>query len=65
MNEDPIASLQCSAAAPCKNITVEDVQLSLKNGTEAYGWLCHNLEGAVGYNCTGSTYEEGSADGSC
>jgi galacturan 1,4-alpha-galacturonidase len=38
-NEDPIASFQCSAAASCKNIAIEDVQSSLKNGTEAYGGL--------------------------
>ena len=65
MNEDPIASFQCSAVAPYKNIAVEDVQLSLKSRTDAYRWLCSNFERNLGFNCTGNSCEEASADGFC
>lgn len=50
--------------APCKDIALEDVQLSLKNRAEAYGWLCNNLEGNAEFNYIGSSCRQGSADGS-
>ncbi|CZR68070.1 related to exopolygalacturonase [Phialocephala subalpina] len=62
---DPIASFQCSAAAPCENITLTDINLTLNNGTTAYGWNCDNLEGSIGFNCTGHTCGTASADGTC
>lgn len=62
---DPIASFQCSGAAPCENVMLENVALRLGNGTAAYGWNCDHLVGAVGFNCTGSTCGRSSPDGTC
>jgi galacturan 1,4-alpha-galacturonidase len=64
--EEPVASLQCSAKAPCENTTIEDVTgLELKNGTQMTGFNCDNVMGTVGFNCTGHTCENASADGTC
>lgn len=62
---DPIASLQCSAAAPCTNITITGMDLSLTNGTVASGYNCNALVNPIGFNCTGSTCLSGSATGVC
>lgn len=62
---DPIASLQCSAAAPCKNIAIENVDLTLINGTVASGYHCDAVIDQVGFNCTGATCGTSSATGSC
>lgn len=52
INADPIATYQCSAAAPCQHISMLDVELELAvNGTAATGWSCSNLVGAVGFTC--------------
>ncbi|PMD45405.1 glycoside hydrolase family 28 protein [Hyaloscypha variabilis F] len=51
IDADPIATYQCSAAAPCRNITMLDVELLTVNGTVATGWSCSNLVGAVGFTC--------------
>jgi Glycosyl hydrolases family 28 len=50
IDADPIASYQCSAAAPCQNISMLDVALTV-NGSAATGWKCSNLVGAVGFAC--------------
>jgi galacturan 1,4-alpha-galacturonidase len=65
IDADPIASFQCSAAAPCKDISMLDVELTMVNGSVATGWSCSNLIGAVGFNCTGSACSGGTATGGC
>ncbi|TVY22722.1 Alpha-L-rhamnosidase [Lachnellula hyalina] len=62
---NPIASLQCSAAAPCKNITLQNIDLALRNGTAASGYNCDAVFGSIGFNCTGFTCGTSSATGSC
>lgn len=52
---NPIASLACSAAAPCSGIALEGVDLVLANGTVASGYKCTAVVGQVGFNCTGGT----------
>jgi len=51
INADPIATYQCSGAAPCQHISMFDVELETVNGTVATGWSCKNLVGAVGFTC--------------
>lgn len=61
-----MASLQCSAVAPCSGIEISDVDLrSIKNGTEAAEYLCGHVESTEGFKCTGPVCEEGSATGEC
>lgn len=60
-----VASLQCSAVAPCTNIGLLDVDLYLTNGTEAGEYLCGNVVNPEGFNCTGSPCVGGSATGEC
>lgn len=62
---DPIASLQCSAAAPCTNITITGMDLTLTNGTAASGYNCNALVDPRGFNCSGATCLTGSATGVC
>lgn len=64
--QEPIVSLQCSAAAPCVNTTIEDVAgLALTNGTLMKGYDCDNTVGTFGFNCTGHTCDKASGDGTC
>ncbi|PQE23316.1 alpha-L-rhamnosidase rgxB protein [Rutstroemia sp. NJR-2017a WRK4] len=49
---NPIASYSCSAVAPCKNITMENLTLKANNGTAATGYKCTNVEGTVGFTCS-------------
>lgn len=60
-----VASLQCSAVAPCTDIGLFDVDLRLSNGTEAGSYLCGNVVGNKGWSCTGKVCEGGSATGEC
>ncbi|CAG8936464.1 unnamed protein product [Penicillium salamii] len=60
-----VASLQCSAVAPCTNITISDTTLHLSNGTLANGYLCGNVENSVGFECNGVPCVGGSATGEC
>jgi hypothetical protein len=60
-----VASLQCSAVAPCTNITIVDTALHLSNGTAAEAYLCGNVENPIGFNCTGTPCVGGSATGEC
>ena len=62
---DRVASLQCSAVAPCTDIELENVNLKLSNGTETTSYLCGNVVDAIGWNCTGPVCEGGSATGEC
>lgn len=60
-----VASLQCSAVAPCTNITLTDIGLHFDNGTAAPDYLCGNVEGEGGFECTGVPCIGGSAAGEC
>lgn len=60
-----VASLQCSAVAPCTNITMANVGLHLTNGTAAADYLCGNVVNPTGFNCTGTPCVGGSATGEC
>ncbi|CAG8898009.1 unnamed protein product [Penicillium egyptiacum] len=60
-----LASLQCSAVAPCTNITIVDSTLHLDNGTAASEYLCGNVANPTGFNCTGVPCVGGSATGEC
>ncbi|PLB46165.1 galacturan 1,4-alpha-galacturonidase B [Aspergillus steynii IBT 23096] len=60
-----VASLQCSAVAPCTDIGLLDVDLKLTNGTAARQYLCGNVKDPKGFNCTGPVCEGGSSTGEC
>lgn len=60
-----VATLQCSATTPCSDINIQDVELVQANGTAAAGYLCSNVEGVVGFECTGKTCEKPSSTGGC
>ncbi|KAL4807731.1 pectin lyase fold/virulence factor [Aspergillus unguis] len=60
-----VASLQCSAVAPCTNLGLFDVDLELGNGTAADEYLCGNVEHPRGFECNGEVCEGGSATGEC
>ncbi|OBT47732.1 hypothetical protein VE00_02195 [Pseudogymnoascus sp. WSF 3629] len=60
-----VASLQCSAVAPCTNITMVNVGLHLTSGAPAAQYLCGNVVNPSGFNCTGTPCVGGSATGEC
>ncbi|KAJ5758495.1 exopolygalacturonase B [Penicillium odoratum] len=61
-----VASFQCSAISPCENITITDVSLRITGTTTmADDYLCGNVEGALGFNCTGEVCVGSSATGGC
>lgn len=60
-----VASLQCSAVAPCTDIALVDIDLRFDNGTSAAEYLCGNIEGEEGFECTGEVCEGGSSTGEC
>lgn len=60
-----VASLQCSAEAPCTGIGLVDVDLRFENGTQAGEYLCGNVQEEYGFECTGEPCEGGSATGEC
>ncbi|KAF4472576.1 exo-rhamnogalacturonase B [Fusarium albosuccineum] len=60
-----VASFQCSAVAPCTNIGLFDVDLRFDNGTTAPDYLCGNVEGERGFECTGEPCTGGSSTGEC
>ncbi|KAF9869927.1 hypothetical protein CkaCkLH20_12536 [Colletotrichum karsti] len=60
-----VASLQCSAVAPCTNIGLFDVDLRFANGTEAASYLCGHAENPRGFECTGTPCIGGSSTGEC
>ncbi|KAJ5255158.1 hypothetical protein N7505_010309 [Penicillium chrysogenum] len=60
-----LASLQCSAVAPCTNITIVGSTLHLDNGTAASEYLCGNVANPTGFKCTGAPCVGGSATGEC
>jgi Glycosyl hydrolases family 28 len=52
-----IPTLQCSGVAPCENITISNVNVTVtSNNTIAADYLCGksgNVDGTSGFNCTG------------
>jgi len=53
---DVVASLQCSGAAPCTGIRIEDVNLTVQvTGAQADDYLCSNVSRPVGFICNGTT----------
>lgn len=60
-----VASLQCSAVAPCTNITMTNVGLHFTNGTVVADYLCGNAVNLGGFNCTGTPCVGGSSTGEC
>ncbi|KAH7397380.1 extracellular exo-polygalacturonase-like protein [Pyrenochaeta sp. MPI-SDFR-AT-0127] len=60
-----VLSLQCSAVAPCTNIALSDVDIRYSNGTTVPNYLCGNVVGNRGWNCTGPVCVGGSATGGC
>ncbi|TEA20729.1 Alpha-L-rhamnosidase rgxB [Colletotrichum sidae] len=60
-----VASLQCSAVAPCANIGLFDVDLRFANGTAASSYLCGHAENPRGFECNGTPCVGGSATGEC
>ena len=61
-----VLSLQCSAVAPCTDITLSDVDVRYaSNGTTVPNYLCGNVVGNKGWNCTGAVCVGGSATGGC
>ena len=59
------ASLQCSAVAPCTNITITDTTLHLDNGTLTASYLCGNVKSPTGFECIGAPCVGGSATEEC
>lgn len=64
-----VASLQCSAVKPCRNIVITDADIITlsSNGTSAAAaqYLCGNVIGTKGFNCTGPVCVGASATGGC
>lgn len=58
-------SLQCSAVAPCKNISLSGIDLKYSNGTSVANYLCGNVMEPKGWNCTGNVCVGGSSTGGC
>ncbi|KAK7046551.1 galacturan 1,4-alpha-galacturonidase B [Favolaschia claudopus] len=64
-NSPRVASLQCSAVAPCDNIALSEIDVTLSNGTQISQYLCGNVENPRGFNCTGPVCVGPSAAGEC
>ncbi|PSR99253.1 pectin lyase fold/virulence factor [Coniella lustricola] len=61
VSSDVVAELQCSAAAPCTHVVIEDIDLvDVVNGTAPSNYLCDSVEEQVGFNCTGAPWGENS-----
>lgn len=61
-----VLSLQCSAVKPCTDIEVRNVDLRYSgNGTSVENYLCGNVVGNEGWECTGDVCVGGSAVGGC
>ncbi len=60
-----VVSLQCSAVSPCTGIALEHVDLGYGNGTLVSDYLCGNVVGQEGWECTGPVCVGGSATGGC
>ncbi|KAJ5741008.1 pectin lyase-like protein [Penicillium malachiteum] len=63
---EEVASFQCSAVKPCENISVEGVDLIYSgNNTLANEYLCGNVDGIHGFECTGAVCVGSSATAGC
>ncbi|USW56092.1 Putative glycoside hydrolase, family 28, pectin lyase/virulence factor [Septoria linicola] len=52
---DRVATLQCSAEAPCTNINLFDNDLwALDQNIPSYSYLCEEVVNPTGFNCTGA-----------
>ncbi|OHE95969.1 hypothetical protein CORC01_08662 [Colletotrichum orchidophilum] len=60
-----VASLQCSAVAPCIYIGLFDVDLQFANWTAAASCLRGNAVNTRGLECTGKPCVRGSVTGEC
>lgn len=60
-----VASLQCSAVAPCSDIRLLNIDLEFNNGTAAAEYLCGNVKNPQEFECTGKACEGGSSTGEC
>ncbi|KAG9533125.1 pectin lyase-like protein, partial [Aureobasidium melanogenum] len=51
---DVVSTMQCSAAAPCRNIQLSNVVLeNSSNNTTPRQYQCDSVKQTVGFNCTG------------
>ncbi|TGO86764.1 hypothetical protein BPOR_0278g00060 [Botrytis porri] len=50
---NPVTSFQCSAVAPCTDITMENIDVVDANKTAGVGYKCTNVVGTSGFTCTG------------
>ena len=58
-SSDVVASIQCSAAAPCTGFEISGVDIvDTVNGTAPANYLCDSVVSPVGFNCTGPPWEE-------
>ncbi|KAF4951625.1 hypothetical protein FSARC_12868 [Fusarium sarcochroum] len=60
-----VASLQCSAVAPCTGLGLFNVDLEMSEGKTAKEYLCGNVKRNRGFECTGKVCEGGSSTGEC
>ena len=61
-----VVSLQCSAVAPCTDIALSDVDVRFAgNGSTVPNYLCGNVVGNKGWECTGPVCVGGSSTGGC
>ncbi|KAF2167153.1 glycoside hydrolase family 28 protein [Zasmidium cellare ATCC 36951] len=54
LSTDAVVSLQCSGAAPCQDVDIEDVNVTVPDG-ETPQYLCDNVDDPDGFECTGPT----------
>lgn len=57
---DVVGEMQCSGAAPCTGMVIENVGgiLDTVNGTVPRQYLCDSVVDPVGFNCTGPPFGE-------
>lgn len=61
-----VASIQCSAVAPCSDIEIQNIDLTQSDGgEEAEEYLCLNVNDVQGFECTGEACAEPNATGGC
>jgi len=53
LQTDVVASMQCSGAAPCTDISIRDVYFKVNGGASAKQYLCSNVVSPDGFECTG------------
>jgi len=52
VTRDNVATLDCSKEAPCADIELFNNELTLGDGREVKGYLCDNVDGEIGFECT-------------